>query len=346
VSIAVTTSTFNNLDPLPGVYKTVQILEIVAPQTITVNGQSVTVPGTSTQTACELVAKPSSINFQDTTVGYTLSSSGSIVSNCPAAVTVSSVLISGPYSTSGLQTPFSLASGQTQNYTAIFAPTAAGTTNGTISFISNAATNGKLSVSLTGTGIAPPNQAATLSSSATSLNFGSVALNDAQTQTLTITNSGSTAVTVSSVQAAGTGFSIGALTTPFTLAASRSRQITIIFTPTVNGSASGAVTITSNASNSTLRVPLAGTGASSTTTHTVDLSWNGSSSQVSGYNIYRATVTSGPYSKVNSSTIATTTYTDQTVTGGSTYYYTATAVGTNGVESASSNEASVVVPSP
>ncbi|RZU39976.1 choice-of-anchor D domain-containing protein [Edaphobacter modestus] len=343
-SVTVSTAAFNNVDPIPGVYKTVQIQEKTNTQTITVNGQSVTVPGTSTQPTCQLVANPSSINFQNTTVGYTLSSSGSITSNCPTTVTVSSVQVSGPYSVSGFQSPFSLASGQTQNYSAVFAPTTTGTANGTIAFVSNAATNPNVSVSLTGTGVGST-QVATLSSSATSLAFGNVAVNNAQSKTVTITNSGSTTITVSAVRVTGTGFSISSVTTPFTLAASQSRQITVTLTPTANGSASGTLTITSNASNSTLTVSLTGTGVSPAN-RTVTLSWNPSSSQVSGYNIYRSTVSGGPYSKINSSTITTVSYSDQTVVGGATYYYTITAVGTNGTQSGYSNQATVVIPNP
>ncbi len=239
VRVTVSTATFNNVDPLPGVYKTVQIQEQANPQTITVNGQSVTVPGTSTQTTCQLTANPTSISFRNTTVGYTLASSGSITSNCASTITVNSAQASGPYSLQGFQTPFSLASGQTQNYTAVFAPITAGTANGTISFASNATTNPNVSVSLSGTGV-----------------------------------------------------------------------------------------------------------ASSPSNHSVTLSWGGSSSQVSGYNLYRSTVSGGAYSKINSSLITTLSYTDQTAVGGSTYYYTVTAVGTNGMQSAYSNEVKVIIPSP
>src|SRR5215472_13237272 len=152
VSVTISNSTFG--DPLPGVYKTAQVEEQANPQTITISGQSVTVPGTSTQPTCQLVANPSSISFQNTTVGYTLSSPASIVNNCPTTITVSSIQISGPYSASGFQTPFSIGSGQTQSYTAVFAPTTTATTNGTITFVNNATANDSLTVSLTGTGVA------------------------------------------------------------------------------------------------------------------------------------------------------------------------------------------------
>lgn len=81
--------------------------------------------------------------------------------------------------------------------------------------------------------------------------------------------------------------------------------------------------------------------------HTVSLTWTAStSSNVAGYNVYRGTVTGGPYGKQNTSLVAGTTYTDSTVQSGQTYYYVATAVDTSGNESAYSNQAQAVVPYP
>ena len=78
---------------------------------------------------------------------------------------------------------------------------------------------------------------------------------------------------------------------------------------------------------------------------TVTLNWRASTSaSVTGYHIYRATTSGGPYTKVNSAVVSDLSYTD-TVQPGYTYYYVATAVGTNG-ESAYSDQAQAVVPSP
>ena len=74
------------------------------------------------------------------------------------------------------------------------------------------------------------------------------------------------------------------------------------------------------------------------------ISWNPSSSSVAGYNIYRGTVSGGPYTKLNSSLSFATTYTDATVQSGRKYYYVATAVDSDGVESKDSNEAAAAIP--
>jgi len=100
------------------------------------------------------------------------------------------------------------------------------------------------------------------------------------------------------------------------------------------------LTITSNASNKTLAVPLTGTGAQ----HSVALSWSDSGTGLSGYNIYRSTVSGGPYTKINSAVVVPTSDTDSTVTAGATYYYAVTAVGTSGGESAYSNQITAAVP--
>ena len=84
------------------------------------------------------------------------------------------------------------------------------------------------------------------------------------------------------------------------------------------------------------------------TGHYVVLSWAASTtSGVTGCNIYRGTTSGGPYStKLNSSPVSGTTYTDDTVQVGETYYYVVTAIASDGVtESAYSDEASATVPS-
>ena len=82
------------------------------------------------------------------------------------------------------------------------------------------------------------------------------------------------------------------------------------------------------------------------TAHSVNLSWTASSSpNVAGYNVYRGTASGGPYTKVNSTPVSGTTYTDTTVQPGQTYYYVVTAVDTSNAESAYSSPVQAVVPS-
>jgi fibronectin type 3 domain-containing protein len=72
----------------------------------------------------------------------------------------------------------------------------------------------------------------------------------------------------------------------------------------------------------------------------VALSWNAStSSDVSGYNLYRAVYTSscGSFSKINSTLNASTVYTDAAVSNGTSYCYATTAVDSSNAESVYSN---------
>ena len=77
----------------------------------------------------------------------------------------------------------------------------------------------------------------------------------------------------------------------------------------------------------------------------VTLNWNPSiSSGVVGYNVYRGTGSGGPYSRMNSSLVTVTTYNDNTIQSGQTYYYVVTSVNLSDVESAYSNEVVASIP--
>jgi fibronectin type 3 domain-containing protein len=76
----------------------------------------------------------------------------------------------------------------------------------------------------------------------------------------------------------------------------------------------------------------------------VALSWQASTSTVSGYNVYRSTTSGSGYLKINSSPVGGLAYTDSNIQSVTTYYYVTTAVDSSGNESAYSNQASAVIP--
>jgi fibronectin type 3 domain-containing protein len=118
----------------------------------------------------------------------------------------------------------------------------------------------------------------------------------------------------------------------------------VMFTPSVIGTRAASLSVADNASGSPQTVPLSGAG-----THDVILSWTASTTPgVVGYNVYRGTTSGGPYpTQLNSTPINGTTYSDETVQAGQTYYYVVTAVASNDVtQSANSAPASACVPSP
>ena len=130
---------------------------------------------------------------------------------------------------------------------------------------------------------------------------------------------------------------------PVTLTPTQKLTLVVQFSPTTAGSVSGSISIVSNASGSPAAVSLSGTGVAPVQ-HSVALSWTASTSTVTGYNVYRGTVSGGPYTKINSSLITGLTYTDSTVASGTQYYYVATAVDSSGNESVDSGAVSAIVP--
>jgi fibronectin type 3 domain-containing protein len=79
--------------------------------------------------------------------------------------------------------------------------------------------------------------------------------------------------------------------------------------------------------------------------HSVDILWNASASpNIRGYNLYRSSVSGGPYSLIRRT--GSMVFTDSYVTPGVTYFYVVTAVGTDGMESSFSNEVRAQIPIP
>ena len=89
-----------------------------------------------------------------------------------------------------------------------------------------------------------------------------------------------------------------------------------------------------------------GLGCAISSTHSVSLTWTASTSTNVTYNVYRSATSNSGYLKINSAPVSVTSYTDSPVQAGQTYYYVATAVATSGTESAYSNQATAVIPTP
>jgi fibronectin type 3 domain-containing protein len=77
----------------------------------------------------------------------------------------------------------------------------------------------------------------------------------------------------------------------------------------------------------------------------VALSWAADQSAAAGYNVYRATNAGGPFTQIYSFD-PDTTYNDNAVQAGYTYYYVVTAVGSTGSESGYSNQVQALIPTP
>src|SRR6185437_1777575 len=181
-----------------------------------------------------------------------------------------------------------------------------------------------------------------LNSSSTNVAFGDVDLSSSSSQNVMLTNAGNSSVTISNVSVSGAGFNAAGGLSGVTLSPGQTATLSATFAPATAGSATGGITVASNASNSPAIIALSGTGVAPVT-HSVFLSWAPSSS-VAGYNVYSSSTSGGPYNKLTASPVAMTNYTDASATAAEVYYYVVTAVSTTDVESGYSAQVSAIVP--
>jgi len=298
--------------------------------TFTTGVGSVSLPISGTGVTSESVtAAPVSLSFGSVPVGTSLTLPVVVTNRRSWNGTVTALQAVGAgYSVSGPALPLVLAPGQSATLNVSFTPSAAGLEGGSI-FISGPSLN----VPLTATGTT----VGQLTIGPATLSFGNVLVGATGIQTATLSATGGS-VTVSSAASSSSQFALPGVSFPLTIAAGQSVQLNVDFTPQKAGSASATLSFSSNASNSRASESLTGTG----TPPQVSLSWNASSSPISGYNIYRG-ASPGSYSKINAVLDPNTSYTDTTVVPGATYYYAATAVNSSGEESAYSTPVEVVV---
>jgi Abnormal spindle-like microcephaly-assoc'd, ASPM-SPD-2-Hydin len=291
-------------------------------------------------TSKRLAASPSSVGFGNIQVGSSRTQHETLTNSGNSTVTISKAAITGAgFSLRGLGLPLSLHQGHSVTFSVLFTPRVGGSTSGRIAVVSNAS-NSVLNIALAGTGIS----AGRLTSSPTAFNFGSVTIRTGKTLTAMLTATGSS-VKISSATSTSPEFSLGGLSFPTTIAPGQSASFTLTFTPAASGTASGSISLTSNATDTPMVETLTGSGTA-IPSHSVSLSWSSSPSSVVGYNIYRSATPSGPYTKVNPTLEANLSYLDSAVQGGTTYYYVSTAVDGSGVESQYSQQLRAVIPSP
>lgn len=292
----------------------------------------------------QLSSNPSSISFGNVQVGQSATLSGTLTVTGSSKITISNAYVVGEgFTVSGPALPLTISSSSSVAFKVTFSPTVSGAANATLIVDSNAS-NSTLKTTLSGTGGGSVSQGQ-LSVSPGTLGFGDVVVggNAALNGSMTATGG---PVTVNSASVNSSEFALSGITLPTTLKAGQTVPFTVTFAPQLSGAASGALSVSSNAANSPPSQTLTGDGTTAPV-HSVDLDWDASTtSGVIGYNIYRGSVSGGPYAQVNASLDSSTAYTDDGVTAGTTYYYVVTAVDENSEESGYSNESKAVVPSP
>ncbi len=329
---------------------------VTATKTVTITATSVadnTKSASATVTvnvaAGILTLNPTSISFGSVTVGQTSPVLFATLTNTGnASLTITNDAITAGdfnWGDEGTCNYGTLAPGATCKYSAKFTPTATGTRTGIITIYSTAS-NSTVTLPLSGIGTAATS--GTLGASPATLALGSVVVGTSGSASGTLTAGGSS-VTVSAVSSNNSAFTVGGLSLPVTIPAGNSAAFTVTFSPQTVGTATATLTFTSNAQASTTVETITGT-ATAAPVHSVNLSWSAStSSNVSGYNIYRAAYASacGSFSKINPSLNTGTLYTDSAVVDGAAYCYATTAVNASNEESGYSNIVSnVQVPAP
>jgi hypothetical protein len=305
-------------------------------------------PRSSTQQGT-LALSASSFNFSSVVVGKSSTQTLLITNSGTAPLTIESLTLkSQQFQITGPSVPRTVLPSQSVSYTISFVPTSSGSQSAWLQISTNIATN-PVPVSLTGIA---QSAYASLQVSPASINFGNLKLQSTGTQNVTLKNTGDINMTVSGVTIAGAGFGYSDLSPGFSLSPSQSVTFQVWFKPMTAGPASGTVTILSANIASPQEIPVSGDGLTSNpppttptpTQHTVDLSWQPSSTaNIVGYRVYRSAVSGTGYAPLTSAANILS-YSDNTVANGATYYYVVTAVDSSGNESPHSNEVSAVIP--
>ena len=230
--------------------------------------QSISLTGTGTPAAPAVGLSPTSLTFTGQLVGTTSAAQSVTLTNTGnAALTITSIAVTGANSGDFAQTntcpvsPTTLAAGANCKINVTFDPTATGARNASVTITDNAA-NSPQSVPLTGTGTAP----IVSLGGTTSLNFGNQLIGTTSAaQTITLSNTGTAALTITSIAITGTNSGDFAETNTCpasnaTLATGANCTISVTFKPTATGNRTGSVSITDNAAGSPQSVALTGTG--------------------------------------------------------------------------------------
>ncbi len=217
-----------------------------SPQTITLTG---------TGLAPAVALSPTSVSFPSQTAGTTSAAQVVTLSNTGGApLTITGITLTGDFAQMN-NCGAGLAAGASCKIKVTFTPTASSNSSGSLVVTDNASTSPQ-TVLLSGVGAPAP----LVTLSATALAFPGQSVGAASPPTpVTLTNSGTAALTITGITASG-NFAQTNTCTP-TLAAGSSCTINVTFTPPAVGTVTGTLTITDSAGGSPHSVALTGSGA-------------------------------------------------------------------------------------
>jgi hypothetical protein len=217
-----------------------------------------TLIGTGSAASVTLASNPASVNFSGVGSGSSNSKTVTISNAGTASLTISQITVNAKdFSISGMATPLTLAAGQNAAMSVTFKPRASENITGNITVASAQGANTVISVS--GSAVQPA-----LAVTPSSASFGNVTEGTPATQTIQLSNTGNGTLLVTQLSVTGSGFSTGTLALPLALNSGQSTTFNVEFAPIAAGSASGSVTVVSNAPNSPAFISLTGTGVVAT----------------------------------------------------------------------------------
>src|ERR1700691_1023878 len=202
-----------------------------------------------------------SVSFGSIAVGNTATQSLTVTNTGLGTVTISGATLTGAgFTVIGGNPSGTIGVGQSSTIQIQFAPTSGGAITGSLTVLSDAS-NSPLAIAITGTGT---QTGLTIAPSA--LTFGHVVVGQSGTQTVKLTNSGTSSLTINLATVAGTGFGISGLSLPTTLNAGQSLSFSTQFAPTATGAETGSISFTDNAPGSPQVLSMVGTGVATNST--------------------------------------------------------------------------------
>ncbi|MFL6427945.1 MAG: hypothetical protein ACJ71S_06860 [Acidobacteriaceae bacterium] len=176
--------------------------------------------------------------------------------------------------------------------------------------------------------LASPVWASSISTSTSALSFNG-STGNVSSQPLTITASGSQAVTVNALSFSNNAFSNSWVTLPVKLSPGQSLTVKVSAQPETTAM-QGVLNIGTSAGN--FAVALSETAAPSTTAHSVNLKWGAPSTGIptGSYDVDRANSGSTHFSHIGSTPASVTNWTDYSPQAGQTYQYRVRALDHNG----------------
>src|SRR6202050_2304790 len=202
-----------------------------------------------------------SVSFGSIAVGNTATQSLTVTNTGLGAVTISGATLTGAGFTVVGGNPFgTMGVGRSSTIQLHFPPTSGGATPGSLTILSDAS-NAPLAIAIAGTGTQPG-----LTIAPSALTFGNVVMGQNGTQSVKVTNSGTSALTINLATVAGTGFGIRGLSSPTNLNAGQSLSFNAQFAPAAAGGAAGRLTLTEQAPGSPQVLSMVGTGVATNST--------------------------------------------------------------------------------